>query len=715
MGKERKSKRQLVRDEKRKKKRDTELAEEETKRDTKKQRLETSDAVDGDAEFLPFDEGHHRGPSAPETEFFGMLADEEQEYFRHADELLELNDFPSSEDRDIFLQNVYKEAEGKELKLASSQSCSRLMERLIMLSNTLQKKQIFEAFGGHFISLVTHRFASHCVEKLFLQSAPVITEELLNGVQEEGAEEGDDAEKKPVATMEQLFLITLDEFEEHLSFLLSDKFASHALRVVLVVLSGRPLDGLSTKSLLQSKNKEHITVPGAFAASNELALQTRTVPETFTLAIKKIISDSTAMLDDTALRVLTKHPTGNPTLQLLLELDIQLNTKAKGKGAKADVEPPEEPQQVTLLERLVPGAPASFSDATSPASEFINSMMYDPIGSRLLETLITHCPGRIFKGLQANFFGPRIPSLLRNDIACYPAMKVLGRLNKEDLVEAVQKSLEHIPLFIQNGRFSVIKTMIERCNVREATEVIDEIAKAVVAAYGGEVKALVPKLCDLNNELDEKKKGFQQNDAKNKSALVSHGCQLAIAMLSIPKSGRTFIQTSLADLSEEQLLKLASTSNATASVLVAALSTPSEKPAFHKILVARLTPHTIQLATAQYGYQILNAVVAAPTKGSGISVPFFTKQNMVAELANKERVLRDSWTGRNVWRSWKGDLWNHRRAEWIRWAKEADAEEARGSKMPMPKHGGTWQRQSKSNNVPLGQNNKRKFVEGGEE
>ncbi|OIW26535.1 ARM repeat-containing protein [Coniochaeta ligniaria NRRL 30616] len=705
MGKERKSKRQLIRDEKRKKQRNTELAEEETKRDSKRQRVEASNTVDGDAEFIPFDDDGPRGPSAPEKEFFGMLADEEQEYFRHADELLELNDFPSSEDRDIFLQNVYKEAEGKELKLASSQSCSRLMERLIMLSNTLQKKQIFEAFAGHFISLVTHRFASHCVEKLFMQSAPVVTEELLNGVQDEvqveAAEAGDDAEKKPVLSMEQLFLMTLDEFEEHLSFLLSDKYASHALRVILVILSGRPLDQLSTKSLLQSKNKEHITVPGAFAAIDELASQTRTVPETFSLAIKKIIADSTATLDDTALRVLTKHPTGNPTLQLLLELDIQLNTKAK--GAKADAEKPE----ITLIDRLVPGAPATFSDASSPASGFVNSMLYDPIGSRLLETLITHCPGRIFKGLQANFFGPRIPSLLRNDIASYPAMKVLGRLNKEDLVEAVQKSLEHIPQFIQNGRFSVIKTMIERCNVREATDMNDEIAKAVVAAYGGDVKALVPKLCDLDNELDEQKKGFQQ-DAKNKSALVSHGCQLAVAMLSIPKSGRTFIQTSLADLSEDQLLKLATTSNATVSVIIAALSTPSEKPAFHKVLVARLTPHTMKLATAQYGYTILNAIAAAPTKGEGISVPFFAKQNMVGELANKERVLRDSWTGRNVWRSWKGDLWNHRRAEWIRWAKEVDPEETRGSKMPQPKHGGTWQRQSKANNVPLAQN-KRKF------
>ncbi|KAK7210416.1 hypothetical protein V2G26_017594 [Clonostachys chloroleuca] len=104
-----------------------------------------------------------------EREFFGMLADEEQEYFRRADEMLELNQFPSNEDRDVFLESVWREAQGKELKVASSQSCSRLMERLIQISNTAQKKQLFDAFGGHFLSLVQHRFASHCCEALFLK------------------------------------------------------------------------------------------------------------------------------------------------------------------------------------------------------------------------------------------------------------------------------------------------------------------------------------------------------------------------------------------------------------------------------------------------------------------------------------------------------------------------------------------------------------------
>jgi nucleolar protein 9 len=79
--------------------------------------------------------------------FYGMLDDDEQEYFKRADEMLELNQFDSPEERTMFLNSVYKEAEGKELKLANSQSCSRLMERLILLSTPAQLKSLFRKFN----------------------------------------------------------------------------------------------------------------------------------------------------------------------------------------------------------------------------------------------------------------------------------------------------------------------------------------------------------------------------------------------------------------------------------------------------------------------------------------------------------------------------------------------------------------------------------------
>lgn len=83
-----------------------------------------------------------------DTVFFGMLDEDEQEYFKNADELLEANNFEDAEQRQLFLANVWREAEGKELKIANSQSCSRLMERLIQLSTPSQLKGLFQKFYG---------------------------------------------------------------------------------------------------------------------------------------------------------------------------------------------------------------------------------------------------------------------------------------------------------------------------------------------------------------------------------------------------------------------------------------------------------------------------------------------------------------------------------------------------------------------------------------
>lgn len=718
MGKNRKSKRQLIRDEKRARKRGRELAEDE-ERSAKRQRKaddsyqETNglDNSDPNTDFIPFEDDEqvqHEPNNRPrggaggnfEREFFGMLADQEQEYFRHADELLELNDFPSSEERHIFLQSVYREARGKELKLASSQSCSRLMERLILLSSTRQKKRLFGAFARHFMTLVTHRFASHCCEKLFLMSAPVVTEELSGDAVKDvemgdGVEENEEVSAAMNTSMEDLFLLTLDELEEHLSFLLSDRYGSHALRVLLVVLSGRPLDQAGTKSLLQGKNKEHITVEGASAAANGLSSQTRTVPSSFSAAIQKIIADSTANLDATALRVLAKHPTGNPTLQLLLDLELSLSAKSK-KGAQSKKEDDNkgadgEGGRVSLLERLIPGAPASFSDEKSQACEFVNSMLYDPIGSRLLETLIAHCPGKIFKSLQANIFGPRIQSLLRNDIASYPAIKVLNRLSKEDLASAVEKSLPEIPSLIEKGRLNVIKTFFERCSVRGVTVELGSLLQALTTACGGNWKHLVPKLCLLDEpepEAESKDQKFQQPNGRNKAALVSHGSQVVSTLLTIPGQPSKAIQNSLLSLPSDQLLRQATSCASTAAILTKALSTPPHIPHFHKLLVAALLPNIFELATSQHGSGIVNAIVSAPSKGAGESggntavVPFHLKENIMAQLERHEKDLRATWLGRSVWRTWRGDLWSHRRHDWVRWAKETDPEGERVASMP---------------------------------
>nr|CEG04829.1 unnamed protein product [Fusarium clavum] len=592
-----------------------------------------------------------------ETEFFGMLAEEEQEYFRRADEMLELNQFPSTEDRDIFLENVYKEAEGKELKLASSQSCSRLMERIIQLSNTAQKKHLFEAFGGHFLSLVQHRFASHCCEALFLRSAGVVSQELSGFVVDTKGTDADNT--KPETSMEDHFLATLDELEGALSYLITDRFASHTLRVLLLILAGRPLEDASVRSLVKSKKKEKISVAGS-NVTDEANQGLRAVPTSFGLAAKKIIQDSTAGMDATALRVLARHPVGNPTLQLLLELDLTLN---KG-DQKAESDQP------TLLFQLLPGAPKSLHDASSEASEFINGMIYDQVGSRLIETLITHSPGKVFKAMNQNIFLPRIEGYVRNDISSYAAIRVLNRLSKDDLVQAVEKIAPTVPQLVAKSRLNVLKTLFERCHARGANDEIKKLNKGLKEGCGNTPADLVTFLCGLKDE--EKKQKDVQQLSKNEYAIQSHGAQLLTTLLSIPGPTKG-VQESLLALEPATIVRLATTSMPTVTVLTTALSISSTNPAFHKSIASAIMPHTHELAVSQFGHNLINAIVEVPSKGRERSIPFHMKEAFMARLGEHEAELRDSWMGRSVWRNWKGDMWKTRRGDWKIWMKEVDA------------------------------------------
>lgn len=135
------------------KKRKREEEEEDQSATSKRQKSEDAEAeveiiVDGDDENRPQEGYPEYAPRPVEIPFYGLLDEDEQEYFKRADSMLELNQFADPEERSLFLANVYKEASGKELKIANSQSCSRLMERLILLSTPDQLKNLFQKFSG---------------------------------------------------------------------------------------------------------------------------------------------------------------------------------------------------------------------------------------------------------------------------------------------------------------------------------------------------------------------------------------------------------------------------------------------------------------------------------------------------------------------------------------------------------------------------------------
>ena len=493
-----------------------------------------------------------------------------------------------------------------------------------------------------FLHLVQHRFASHCCEALFLQAAPIVNQELTAPL-DEGKQNQDGGDV--YVSMENLFLYTLNELEGNLGYLMSDQFASHPLRILLVVLSGMPLAAASSSSVLQSKKKEHVSVTGGKASPTEGKTQARMIPDSFHTALEKMMAGAVAGLDTTYLRVLATHPIANPVLQLLLKLELSRSGKQNAKDSKS------------LFRKLVPDD--TLEEGTENAS-FINSLVYDTIGSRLLEVIITNAPGKTFKALYQNSFKDKIGTFAKNEVAAFVVIKIIERLNKEDLVTALDEICPQIDTLIKRSRTSVIKTLIERCRVRHLDA--PSILNGLKQAYGEEPSERLIKMLKVSTEPANGMAEDRRKQLESKDSAKIHGSLLAQCMLEAPGALRDFICDDLLTMETPLLITIAKDRTAS-RVLQTALVCPEQTPKFRRLLIPHFYSHTEDLAVDPVASHVVDSIWEA-TKGLT-----FIRERIANELAKHESALRASISGRAVWRNWKMDMYKTRRKEWLNDAK----------------------------------------------
>lgn len=503
--------------------------------------------------------------------------------------------------------------------------------------------------------LFQHRFASHCCEKLFIQAAPAVTEELLHPSKHQD-QTSDDGEI--YVSMENLFLFTLGEMEGNVGFLMTDRFASHTLRVLLLVLAGEPLSDSTNKSLMQSKKKEHVTVNGSTNDKEDATTkdkeERRPVPKSFTEALEKLMTASVSGLDTTSLRALATHQLGNPALQLLIRLELTQFGKSKAKDENS------------IFRTLLPDDPIT---PECDSASFINGLLFDPIGSHLIECIIEHAPGKMFKSLYRGLLKDRMASLARNEIACYVACKVLERLSKDDLVEAHEQICPQIPSLLERNRFAVIKTLIARCAVRDVDS--QGIAVQLSEAYPGPegfdiVKLLKPdtddKATNGNAPAPEGMPAHIAEERANPHTIKLQGSLLAQCMILVPGALSALILESLASLPPPVLQKMAS-DTIICRTLQAAMTSHNASIISRRKLIQQFFGHIGEMALDSKASRVVDAI------WEGTHGLAFIRERIAEELNENEAALRDNPCGRAVWKNWKMDLYKRRRGEWVKQSK----------------------------------------------
>lgn len=603
-----------------------------------------------EANYIPLDGGDNEDAGG-DTPFYGLLDPEEQEYFSRANEVLELNQFQDAGERTLFVDSVYQEANGKELKIACSQSCFRLMEKLIAASDVRQIRRLFNKFIGHFLHLVQHRFASHCCETLFIHAAPAVTQKGSKSKAKKSDEEDED-ETEPELPLAEMFMKVVEELEGNWGYLLTERFASHTIRILLLVLAGEPVDLSSSDSVVASRKKEKLGLPGVDAQDEVTISQKRHVPESFEEALRKIMNDMVSVLDDTYLRALATHPVGNPVLQVLLYLELSHFGKSSAKESNS------------ITKRLI--SDENLEDG-SDSTTFVRGLLYDPVGSRLLESIIRFVPGKFFKKLYKNIIHDRIGQLARNVTAGYVVLRALERLGRDDLQDAMRRINPEIPGLVERSRLMVPKVLAERCVARGVNA--DSLAKALEGAYEKDPALRLKQMLKLEAKSEDSAEGGgdKQKDSTNQPSAAEklHGSLLVQSLLTVPGQTSELIFSSLLAQSPDTLLQLSKDPSAS-RVLQQALTSPTSNPQFRRQFTARFSGNLNELALDNSGSHVVDALWTA-TKDI-----FFVKERMAQELAQNEMALRDSFLGRAVWRNWSMDLYKRRRGDWVAKAKGLD-------------------------------------------
>lgn len=581
--------------------------------------------------------------------FFGLLTEDEQSYYANVSTKLDVNDFETEEDRKLFIVAVHRETIGKELKVASSQSSSRYLEKVIAVSEGTQLRNLIARFLGNLMHLVQHRFASHVCETLFLRSSAFVATE----AQKETAEEKGD--KRSIG---ELFVLVAEELRPNLGFLMTDRFGSHVMRVLLLVLSGEPLTADSAKGMLAKGKRENIQ--NAATDPAEDTSRRKTFLAVFKPVLNTMIISSVSSLDTTSLRALATHPAGNPVLQLLLRLELTLFGKSKGNDRSS------------VLRRLLPD---DALEEGSDSAKFLQALIYDATGSRLVETIVQYAPGKTFKQVYRDLLKERMGSMARNDIASYVASKVLERLSKDDLNGAMNLILPEIPALIERYRTGLIKVLVERCTAREVD--VKPLADVLRTGYGNDSSARLLKMLKLNAALEEPRlrktgKEGQGVQVKATRAVELHGSLLAQSMLQAQPALSDLIYDSLLALPDDLILLLSKDPTASRIVQLA-ITSPTSTPQYRRKLIPLFYGHMVELATDQAGSHLADAL------WDGTNGAHFMKEKLAQELQQQEGILRESRHGRSVWKNWSMDLYSRRPQEWQAEAKgrttEPDASE----------------------------------------
>ena len=447
--------------------------------------------------------------------------------------------------------------------------------------------------------------------------------------------------------MAEHFLRATDELQEDIGFLMTHIFASHTIRILIKVLSGLPLQEPNPQTQTSNGNNDKSS-SDIYGLSKDNSKATMSIPVSFNQSLDAIISRMIGGLDPNYLRALATQPLASPVLQLLLEVEFSRSSKQNAKD------------QNSLFRKLLPDDPPQ--EGTISA-DFIRGLLFDPVGSHLLEKIIERAPGRMFKSIYYEQLRDRIRSMVRNDNASYILVRALERLSPEDLRDAFEQVRPDIASLLDQRRTSVIRSMVDRFHIRQLDD--NDLARAFINYFGVLDNLCLVRILGLKFDPYIEPSGRENAQEHSKEGGKSHISLLLQKMLEYPGTLRKLVND-IVLAADPGVVQTACLDKYASHVIQSAFRCEHQDQIFRKTLLHKLTGNIRDLAQDPIGFHLFDALWQATTDLR------FLRERVAQELQKSESLLRESHWGRIVWRTWSMDLFSKNRKSWIEKSKEID-------------------------------------------
>lgn len=595
--------------------------------------------------------------------FFGLVDSAEIDYFKQAESTLNANVFESDEDRAGFIRSVLEESRGKELKLVTNQICSKLMERLVLFASDRQLKHIFHQFLGHFPALAHHKYSSHVFETLLVRSAALIEKELVNEYeQDEGEEEFDNEEDKLVAstTMESMFLQMLDQLEPHWYDMIQHQYASHVMRIIILVVSGKELpSSIKANSVLRSK-KSKVARKMIEIKDNDDFDRSFQVPLSFRDRLRTIVTSVSAKLDVKSARSLAIHKVASPVLQLIIRVEGIVDRE----------------RSVWHLLFLLEKDPKD-----SQEEAFMEYLLSDSVGSHFLEAIIKNDGARMkyIERLYRLYIKDRVLKLAgRSTTGVYIIQALLLKLKPGEVEHILDQIVPELSSLIsisesQNidlGK-SIMDASISRFNYRR-----DELIEQLFLKFAPNYNVKEPS-DDTSTELFENVLQLAGSTLGNTrddwpTAEERRRSLFLEKLMQYDYSFVVCVWLNCMALPSERLMQMCFHGVFSHVIEHALVVKPASEGETRDIFILRkkflnlFQGKVFELACNSYGSHIVDKLWDFT-----VLLPMY-KDRIASEMMAQSSRIKDSTYGRLVWKNWSMELFVRKKYDWKSLVKEQE-------------------------------------------